>query len=277
MARYEQRRLLEQLMGENFSTGASSEPQVSITDPIVCRAYLVGTCPQDRFTNTKSDLGHCRERHISSLKKQYQEASTAEKETWGFEFDYLNKMRGLLADCDNRIDSHQRRLEKTPDEIRKTKELHAQIGELTKQIDYGVEEVKVFISKNNVPQALTLYCSLDAFRVEKGKLEQELKELQETSGPSGHQKLTVCDVCGAYLSRLDNDRRLADHFLGKLHVGYRDMRKECKELEEQLKDRVPPQRQYDEARYNAYGGGSRRGGQSYAGAGGNRRRGRGRW
>ena len=35
--------------------------------------------------------------------------------------------------------------------------------------------------------------------------------------PSGAQsKLQVCDVCGAYLSRLDNDRRLADHFAGKV-------------------------------------------------------------
>ncbi len=35
----------------------------------------------------------------------------------------------------------------------------------------------------------------------------------------------MCDVCGAYLSRLDNDRRLADHFYGKMHLGYAQMRK----------------------------------------------------
>jgi hypothetical protein len=37
---------------------------------------------------------------------------------------------------------------------------------------------------------------------------------------AGLRKLQVCDVCGAYLSRLDNDRRLADHFYGKMHLGY---------------------------------------------------------
>ena len=38
---------------------------------------------------------------------------------------------------------------------------------------------------------------------------------------SGLQRpeLQVCDVRGAYLSRLDNDRRLADHFYGKMHHG----------------------------------------------------------
>ncbi len=34
------------------------------------------------------------------------------------------------------------------------------------------------------------------------------------------QKLRVCDVCGSYLGIYDNDRRLADHFGGKLHLGF---------------------------------------------------------
>jgi hypothetical protein len=56
-------------------------------------------------------------------------------------------------------------------------------------------------------------------KVQKEEKERELKALSDTSGPSGHQKLQVCDTCGAYLSRLDNDRRLADHFYGKMHMG----------------------------------------------------------
>lgn len=31
-----------------------------------------------------------------------------------------------------------------------------------------------------------------------------------------NQKLRVCEVCGAFLSISDNDRRLADHFGGTL-------------------------------------------------------------
>ncbi|CAM6124096.1 unnamed protein product [Calypogeia fissa] len=34
------------------------------------------------------------------------------------------------------------------------------------------------------------------------------------------QKLQVCDICGAFLSIYDSDWRLADHFGGKLHLGY---------------------------------------------------------
>ena len=72
--------------------------------------------------------------------------------------------------------------------------------------------------------------------------QRELQQLTDTSGASGHQKLRVCDVCGAYLSVLDSDRRLADHFGGKvrftirvycdfsvtlpakMHLGYHELR-----------------------------------------------------
>ena len=67
-----------------------------------------------------------------------------------------------------------------------------------------------------VGRALEEYVRVRQSKKEKEDKERELKLLSDTSGPSGHQKLQVCDVCGAYLSRLDNDRRLADHFYGKV-------------------------------------------------------------
>ncbi|CAL9768796.1 unnamed protein product [Musa acuminata subsp. burmannicoides] len=47
------------------------------------------------------------------------------------------------------------------------------------------------------------------------------------------QKLRVCDICGAFLSVYDNDRRLADHFGGKLHLGYMLIREKLAELQEE--------------------------------------------
>lgn len=44
------------------------------------------------------------------------------------------------------------------------------------------------------------------------------------------QKLRVCDVCCAFLGIHDNDRRLADHFGGKLHVGFITLRNKLGEL-----------------------------------------------
>ena len=45
------------------------------------------------------------------------------------------------------------------------------------------------------------------------------------------QKLRVCEVCSAYLGIHDNDRRLADHFGGKLHLGFITIRTKLTELE----------------------------------------------
>lgn len=63
---------------------------------------------------------------------------------------------------------------------------------------------------------MTELSKAEALKVEKVTKESELQQLIETSGASGHQKLRVCDICGAYLSILDSDRRLADHFGGKV-------------------------------------------------------------
>ncbi|WZZ38526.1 hypothetical protein YC2023_034785 [Brassica napus] len=51
------------------------------------------------------------------------------------------------------------------------------------------------------------------------------------------QKLRLCDICGAFLSIYDSDRRLADHFGGKLHLGYMLIRDKLAELQERSRER----------------------------------------
>ncbi|GKV45634.1 hypothetical protein SLEP1_g52696 [Rubroshorea leprosula] len=45
------------------------------------------------------------------------------------------------------------------------------------------------------------------------------------------QKLQVCDICGAFFSVYDSDRLLADHFGGKLHLGYMQIHDKLSELQ----------------------------------------------
>lgn len=121
----EQRKLLEQLMGENLmvAPGTSRGPSMTITDPKACKSYICGTCPHDLFTNTKQDLGPCPKVHNEALKDEYHNADDQQKRKWGFEFDYLRDMQRHIDDCNRRIDQAQRRLEKTPDEIKQTNAL----------------------------------------------------------------------------------------------------------------------------------------------------------
>ncbi|XP_006647483.1 U1 snRNP-associated protein usp106-like isoform X2 [Oryza brachyantha] len=60
------------------------------------------------------------------------------------------------------------------------------------------------------------------------------------------QKLRLCDICGAFLSMYDSDRRLADHFGGKLHMGYMLIREKLPELQEEKNKR----RKMDRAEYD---------------------------
>ncbi|URE14718.1 RNA-binding protein Luc7-like [Musa troglodytarum] len=62
------------------------------------------------------------------------------------------------------------------------------------------------------------------------------------------QKLRVCDICGAFLSVYDNDRRLADHFGGKLHLGYMQIREKLAELQEERNKKRKIDRPEDDRR-----------------------------
>ncbi|KAL1589857.1 hypothetical protein WHR41_01537 [Cladosporium halotolerans] len=272
----EQRKLLEQLMGENLMSmpgTASKQSSLTITDPKVCRSYLAGSCPHDLFTNTKQDLGPCDKVHQPNLREEYLAASESQKREWGFEFDYWRDIGKYVSDCDRRIDQAQRRLEKTPDEIRQTNALLKEIAELKESINTGLVEVEIMSEEGLVNQAVQQFHGVRLQKIQKEEKERELKALSDTSGPSGHQKLQVCDVCGAYLSRLDNDRRLADHFFGKMHLGYAQMRKESERLQKELKGRAPPVRndpmeddRRDGYQDGGYGGGY--GGRGYGRGGG---------
>ncbi|KAL2059800.1 hypothetical protein VTL71DRAFT_10184 [Oculimacula yallundae] len=268
----EQRKLLEQLMGASASSRAA---QLSITDPKVCRSFLAGTCPHDLFTNTKQDLGPCPKVHAEALKTEYEAAPESQRQKWGFEYDYMRDLQKYIDECNRRIDVAQRRLEKTPDEIRQTNALLKNISDLSKSIESGLLEIQVLGEQSEVSRAYEEFYRIRTAMQQKADKERELKALSDTSGPSGHQKLQVCDVCGAYLSRLDNDRRLADHFYGKMHLGYAQMRKTFDAFPKELRTRrpmvsdeggdSPGGRGFD----NGYGGGGYdRGG--YGGRGGGR-------
>lgn len=104
-------------------------------------------------------------------------------------------------------------------------------------------EIEALAVSGSVNISVTEHFKLRQTQQVKVDRERELKALSDTGGPSGHQKLQVCDVCGAYLSRLDNDRRLADHFYGKMHLGYLEMRKTYERLQKELKGKPMPPRE----------------------------------
>mmetsp|Transcript_11507 Transcript_11507/g.35135 ORF Transcript_11507/g.35135 Transcript_11507/m.35135 type:complete len:281 (+) Transcript_11507:974-1816(+) len=51
-----------------------------------------------------------------------------------------------------------------------------------------------------------------------------------TRGLDKRQKLRVCQQCGAFLSIFDSEKRLQDHFGGKMHVGYLTLRRKLEAI-----------------------------------------------
>jgi len=128
-----------------------------------------------------------------------------------------------------------------------------EIGEIELSIQGGTEEIEALGEAGKVEESMEKLSAVEALKGLKGEKEKELQNLNETAGASGHQKLRVCETCvcpfilsacslpspprismdgrvgewseygkketddqGAMLSVLDSDKRLADHFGGKV-------------------------------------------------------------
>merc|ERR1712126_284388 len=77
---------------------------------------------------------------------------------------------------------------------------------------------------------------MEELRKKKASAEQEYRNAMPASSYQ-QQKLRVCEVCSAYLGIHDNDRRLADHFGGKLHLGFIKIRDKLAYLEKTVEER----------------------------------------
>ena len=86
-------------------------------------------------------------------------------------------------------------------------------------------------SDGQVEECLKIMQEVEDIKLEKQTIDEEYRGIAPVSSQQA-QKLRVCEVCSAYLSLYDNDRRLADHFGGKLHLGFVNVREKMKELEE---------------------------------------------
>lgn len=233
-----QRKLLEQMMGPE-AMGIATVNLVW-SDEKVCRNFLCGTCPHTLFTNTKMDLGACPKSHTERLKTEFlaaREASPGDPIFAKFQTEYENNIFAFVDECDRRIRTAQRRLEKTPEENAKTTNLMREIAEIELAIQGGTEKIEAFGEQGKVEESMKEMAAIEALKSEKAEKERDLQQLTDTSGASGHQKLRVCDVCGAYLSVLDSDRRLADHFGGKMHLGYHELRNMLTKFREEREKR----------------------------------------
>lgn len=242
-AQSQMRAMLDQLMGTQRDGGKTS--LIKFDDDRVCRSFLLGCCPNDILSGTRADIGECRKMHDLALKADYEMASKSHD--YFFDFDAYEHVQAFIYETDQKIVVSKKRLAEQQAEVsaevqskaNTVHDINEQIGKLLVRaeelgMDGKIDESKLVLEE-----------------VEKAKkLKTEAEEAYRNSMPAStyqQQKLRVCDVCSAYLGLHDNDCRLADHFGGKLHAGFIDIREHLSKLKTQV---AKKKKLYDEMKKN---------------------------
>ena len=156
-------------------------------------------------------------------------------------------MTSFVGECDRKTEAAKKRLAETQEELSaevaaKAQKVHLlaeQIGQkLAKTEELGAEG---FVDESmkmmeEVSNKLTISLEWEVVELYFNQVEDLRKKKVEyrNAMPASsyqQQKLRVCEVCSAYLGIHDNDRRLADHFGGKLHLGFIKIREKLAELQ----------------------------------------------
>lgn len=181
------------------------------------------------------DMGECRKLHDLALRADFESAS--KKKDYYYDIDAMEHLESFILECDRKTELAKRRLKETQEELSeeaaaKVNVIHAfgeQIGtKLAKAEEVGAE--------GNVDESLRLMEEVEELKKQKSSAEQDYRNTMPASNYQ-QQKLRVCDVCCAFLGIHDNDRRLADHFGGKLHVGFITLRNKLDELRQTVEGR----------------------------------------
>ncbi|KAL4713226.1 hypothetical protein ACJJTC_013156 [Scirpophaga incertulas] len=235
MSAHEQMRaMLDQLMG-TARNGESDRHGVKFYDDAVCKSFLLQCCPHEILSSTRMDLGECPKIHDLALRADY-ELATKTKDYF-YDIDATEHLEAFIADCDRRTSAAKQRLAETQEELSAevTEKANA-VHELAEQIGQKLARAEALGEEGMVEESVKLMGEIDELRKKKAVAEQDYRNSMPASSYQ-QQKLRVCEVCSAYLGIHDNDRRLADHFGGKLHLGFITIREKLAELKKTVDKR----------------------------------------
>ncbi|XP_006822738.1 putative RNA-binding protein Luc7-like 1 isoform X1 [Saccoglossus kowalevskii] len=219
-AQAQMRAMLDELMGT--MRDGESKLTVKFSDPKVCKSFLLNCCPHDILASTRMDLGDCQKIHDLALRADYEKA--ARDKDYGYDIDAMEHLSAFIADCDRRTELAKKRLAETQEELSAEAESKAQaVQTLAEEIGKKLAEAEVLGAEGNVEESMKKLSEMEECRKKKLDAEEDYRNSMPASSFQ-QQKLRVCDVCSAYLGLHDNDRRLADHFGGKLHLGFISIR-----------------------------------------------------
>jgi len=233
-AKDQMRAMLDQLMGTTRD-GEESRLNIKFTDPHVCKSFLLGCCPHEILASTRMDIGSCQLTHSIALRADYEKAS--ERKDYGYTVDALDHLSSFVGECDRKTEAAKKRLAETQEELSAEVAAKAQkVHLLAEQIGQKLAKTEELGAEGFVDESVKMMEEVEELRKKKAAAEVEYRNAMPASSYQ-QQKLRVCEVCSAYLGIHDNDRRLADHFGGKLHLGFIKIREKLAELEAKVEER----------------------------------------
>ncbi|CAH6720382.1 protein Luc7p [[Candida] jaroonii] len=235
MAEY-RRQEIAQLGGDS---GFRSYRRVTeLTSPKVCKSFIIGSCPHDLFVGTKQDLGKCPQLHLEKHKLEYNLRTKKGEKFPDFEYEYYQVLKSYIEEIDRIIESSNKRLDHTPEDKEKIEQVTQDLEKLDTKISIIQQEINCLLEAGKPIASLNHSKELNTLIKLREVEGEKVRSIIENIGQSSQQKLQACDQCGAFLSRLDSDRRLADHFVGKIHLGYVKMRSDYMGLKEKYEGGV---------------------------------------
>lgn len=209
------------------------------------------------------DLGECPRTHDLALRADYQLA--ANSKDYFYDVDAAEHLKAFIDDCDRRTELAKKRLAETQEELSAEVSSKAEkVHELAEAIGKKLALAEQAGAEGKVDESIKLMEEVEDIRKKKAMAEIEYRNSMPASSYQ-QQKLRVCEVCSAYLGIHDNDRRLADHFGGKLHLGFIKIREKLDNLLKNHEERKTKRREA-RLRESAYGptdGGRPIGGRGY--------------
>lgn len=253
----QQRQEVEQLLGkkylhqlpqnfhhENTKSRSSSSPATATADDInllenarICKSYIVGKCPYEMFENTKENVGKCFKIHNKKYKLIYENArnNNIPMPHENYELDYMNELQKFIADCDSRVKIAEERLDYSDEDKSILNNLDIEIEKLNEVINIITLEISLVKKNGSMDRLIELNENLEKYINRRSGLNNRYSSILERLNVVGQQKLQVCECCGAYMMKVDTDKRLVDHYMGKIHISYVELRQILKDLKDKYK------------------------------------------
>ncbi|XP_014681231.1 PREDICTED: putative RNA-binding protein Luc7-like 1 [Priapulus caudatus] len=232
-AQEQMRNMLDQLMGTQRD--GASKTTLKYTDSRVCRSFLLSCCPYDILSSTRLNLGSCTKHHDLALRADYEMA--AKTREYYYEMDAMDHLKAFVDDCDKQTEVAKKKLAETQEQL--SEEVNTKlekVHEMAESIGKTLARAEQLGAEGNVDESLKMMEEVEQLKKKKYEAEQEYRNSMPASTYQ-QQKLRVCEVCSAYLGIHDNDRRLADHFGGKLHLGFIEIREKLAKLEKLVEEK----------------------------------------